>query len=145
MNRVDFYLPASADDREVFTCRLIEKAYNERLTVWLWTDNAKQLVHYDQLLWVFKVNSFVPHDVISDDSISPAVVSDLPHVYLSTKLDIDHAKQVGVGCVVNLTQDVIPLEFDRIADIIDPDHVEAGRKRFAHYKQLDTELHYHGL
>ena len=167
--RVDFYLPKNSDDRDVFTCRLVEKAFNERLTIWLWTKNAKQLIYFDQLLWVFKVNSFIPHDVIEPDDAKPAdanttdlqqdhpaaagndttdtllKIPTLPQVYLATHLDGLQAQKLGVNCLVNLSQDVAdhPEQFQRIADVLDPDDIDSGRERFIYYKDSGLELYHH--
>ena len=158
--RVDFYLPSHSDDRDVFTCRLVEKAFNEGLSIWLWTENAKQLVHFDQLLWVFKVNSFVPHDIVESDiaeMTSPTMIHNatsastkskqapLPQVYLATHLDGLQAQQLGVNCLINLSQDVAdhPEQFERIADVLDPEDVESGRERFSYYKDSGLQLHHH--
>ncbi|MDG1462488.1 MAG: DNA polymerase III subunit chi, partial [Gammaproteobacteria bacterium] len=66
--RVDFYIleTTTPSDRMHFVCRLIEKAYKAQHRIYLLTGSASQSVELDKLLWTFRNEGFVPHELASD-------------------------------------------------------------------------------
>ena len=75
MTKVSFYLlPAIQQQARLrFACRLAEKAYREGHDVYLHTESTKQQLQLDELLWHFRAQSFVPHDIGAADSGGAAV------------------------------------------------------------------------
>ena len=65
MPDVSFYiLPSeSLQDRYLFACKLIEKAYRSGHYCYVLTDNAEQSQKIDDLLWTFRAGSFIPHQI----------------------------------------------------------------------------------
>ncbi|WP_028387705.1 DNA polymerase III subunit chi [Legionella fairfieldensis] len=63
--RVDFYLLKSnqAQARLLLICRLLEKAYLRGHRIFVYCDNQKDAEELDELLWTFKDNSFIPHNL----------------------------------------------------------------------------------
>jgi len=63
--RVDFYLLASDQiaAREFVACRLIEKAYYRGHKVFVFCNNQHEAEQIDELLWTFKDDSFIPHNL----------------------------------------------------------------------------------
>ncbi len=61
--QVDFYLLSDSrpDACLLFACRLLEKAYLQNLTTWVWCQNEIDASELDLKLWSFKVESFIPH------------------------------------------------------------------------------------
>lgn len=61
--RTDFYLLSShcLEERDHFACRLVEKAFLARHTLYIATDSEEQTTRFDQRLWTFRADSFVPH------------------------------------------------------------------------------------
>lgn len=63
--RVDFYLLASdqPDARWLVACRLLEKAYAKGHKVYVLCNNKQDAELLDELLWTFKEDSFIPHNL----------------------------------------------------------------------------------
>ncbi len=63
--RVDFYLLAGSDAKEasLIVCRLLEKAYLRGHRVFVYCSNQQEAEELDELLWTFKDNSFIPHNL----------------------------------------------------------------------------------
>ncbi len=63
--RVDFYLLESDQDqaRWEITCRLLEKAYLKGHRVYVFCKNQQDAELIDELLWTFKEESFIPHNL----------------------------------------------------------------------------------
>ena len=62
--RVDFYIledPSSAA-RLKLACRLAEKAYLAAQRCWCGTRILPSYASFDEMLWIFKDGSFVPHE-----------------------------------------------------------------------------------
>jgi len=66
---VSFYiLPTeSLDDRYLFACKLIEKAYRSGSFCYVLTDSAEQSRIIDDLLWTFRAGSFIPHQIYTGE------------------------------------------------------------------------------
>ncbi len=65
MTEVSFYiLPTeSLQDRHLFACKLIEKAYRSGCFCYVMTDTDEQSQIIDNLLWTFRAGSFIPHQI----------------------------------------------------------------------------------
>lgn len=63
--RVDFYLLESNQDqaRWLLACRLLEKAYVRGHKVYVHCSNKHDAELIDELLWTFKEDSFIPHNL----------------------------------------------------------------------------------
>jgi len=133
MERADFYVLESSDARErlKFACRIIDKAFGAEQRVLVWLEDATALQSFDDLLWTFAQDSFIPHDPVGPESNwedSPVLLScaALP--------------PAGVEVLVNLASSVpAPANNARqVIEIIDADPArrQAGRLRFKHYREL---------
>jgi len=130
VTRIDFYVleSTSPSDRLKFACRLCEKAYQAGHEIFLLTGSASQSLELDKLLWSFKKDAFLPHNVLGDSQqpAAPIIISDqLPEtssddllINLGTALPADAGR------------------FRRIAEVIDAsDNIrQAGRQRFSQYR-----------
>lgn len=69
MTRIDFYLLASQDPnaRWDFCCRLIEKIHRLGHRVLVAVDSQSEAESFNQLLWSFKPESFIPHRLLNDE------------------------------------------------------------------------------
>lgn len=136
MQRIDFYvLNAGPGQREQFTCRLTEKAYDQGLRVYILAQAAEQLTTLDELLWTFRPGSFLPH--------APAASAAGEPIVLGTEAGGDG------DLLINLRPQV-PAEwrsYQRLAEVVedDPASLEAARRRFRQYRQAGLEPHYHKL
>lgn len=142
--RVDFYLLPPSDDDErqrcVFACRLAEKAYRQRLTIWLRTSGDEDAGRLDDLLWTFRQGSFVPH---APSNIRASCGN--PPVWVGARA----APEPTADLIINLADD-IPAEATghaRVAEIIRPGESarQSGRRRYRQYQALGTQPEIHDL
>ncbi len=139
--RVDFYVLKRTDAkaRNVFACRLAEKAYLKQHQVLVLAGNEAQAREFDDLLWTFNDDSFVPHALYrSGEAAAP-----LPAVCIGTDPDI----AVQADLVLNIGEhrpDSLH-RFARIAEIIDADEQRRrlGRERFKSYRDARVTLETH--
>ena len=144
--RVDFYLLAStplaeeqADDRGLVACRLLEKAYSKGHRVYVHCDNQQDAEQLDELLWTFRDDSFVPHNLHGEGPEPPPPV------------------QIGYGkeprgfndLLLNLSTS-IPVfysKFKRIIEIVPnlESEKEISRLRYKDYKMKGCDLQMHTL
>jgi DNA polymerase-3 subunit chi len=65
MPRIDFYLlpHEGPQARLLFACRLLEKAYSQQHQVYVHLEDAEKARLLDTLLWTFRDESFIPHQL----------------------------------------------------------------------------------
>jgi len=142
MARVDFYLIAAAGkpSRQVFACRLAEKAYRLKNTVHIQAADREDARQLDELLWTFRDGSFVPHEVVDEER-------DGGDIAVTIGIGAAGARQVDL--LINLSNDVPPQldSFPRVAEIVtsDEDCRQQGRRRFADYRLQGHTLQTHEL
>lgn len=142
MARVDFYLLAASGDlsRQVFACRLAEKAWRLHNTVHIHVNDAEHARRIDDLLWTFRDGSFVPHERLGAGPVqsdAPVTIGAGPHELRAADL------------LINLA-DELPQQlgsFPRVAEIVtsDEDCRQRSRKRFADYRSQGHDLQTHEL
>ena len=140
MARVDFYVldQTGARPRQVFACRLAEKAYRLEHTVHIHVASRDEAQQLDDLLWTFRDGSFVPH-----------------HQLAAAELD----SPVTIGCtadpveprdlLINLCDEIpdFAASFPRVAELVtsDPECKQHSRKRFAVYREQGHTLETHNV
>lgn len=141
MTRVSFYIlkGSEAHDRQVFACRLIEKAYKQGHHIYIHTDNAEQAELVNQTLWSFRADSFVPHqltDGLNADNC-PVLIG---HNTKPPRL---------MDLLINLgtEQPSFFSQFERVAEFINDDKQLKimGRERYRFYQQRGYELTTHKI
>jgi DNA polymerase-3 subunit chi len=131
--RVDFYVLEGADDRArlIYACRLIEKAYLGSLTVCVSLDTPAEVAAFDALLWTFGDKSFVPHEQAGG---AGACTGPPP----ATPVVVGCREPVAADLLVNLGSEAPAFyaNYGRVAEFVDADPArrEAGRRRFAVYR-----------
>lgn len=138
MPKVDFYILPDTETsaRELFACRLTEKAYSLGHRVYLHTRDAAHAARLDQLLWTFRDGSFLPHELSGPTAAqSPIVVG-----YQTAPIAQD-------DLLITLA-DTFPdhlLHFARIAEIVagDDEQRSRARERYRRYRDLGYELESH--
>lgn len=135
--RIDFYTLTETDRRArlVTACRLAEKAYEQGLRVAVRTGNAAETAEFDQLLWTFTDDSFVPHGVWPSE---PEVANATPVLVGSSALPATHR-----DVLINLATDA-PADFSayaRVCEVVggDEDAKKAGRHRWRAYRDAGCE------
>ena len=142
MARIDFYVLSQSGEqaRQLFACRLAEKAYKLEHTVHIHTADAAAASRVDELLWTFRDGSFVPHDVVT-------ATGDAPRAPVSVGCDPSYGGARDL--LINL-DDVIPAcagAFPRIAELVtsDDDSRQKSRRRFVAYRDEGHELETHNV
>ena len=71
--RVDFYLLASEQHnaRWLVACRLLAKAYAKGHKVYVACNTKQDAEFIDELLWTFKEDSFIPHNLLGEGPEPP--------------------------------------------------------------------------
>jgi len=129
---VSFYiLPTeSLEDRYLFACKLIEKAYRSGSFCYVLTDTDEQSQIIDHLLWTFRAGSFIPHQVYTGD------LPDTEKVILIGSLAAPENWQKTLFNLSACYPDLDP-QTERILEILDNSETtkEAGRNRYRRYQQ----------
>jgi DNA polymerase III subunit chi len=137
MAEVSFYiLPSeSLQERYLFACKLIEKAYRSGHFCYVLTDSAEQSLIIDDLLWTFRAGSFIPHQIYTGElpNIEKVILIgslDPPEKWQKTLLNLSsHYPDVGS-------------QTERILEILDDSQTtkEAGRNRYRQYQQSGMKI-----
>lgn len=139
--RVDFYLLASdqTDALWLVACRLLEKAYKRNHRVYVHCANQSEAEFLDDLLWSFRDDSFIPHNLIGEGPEPPPPIQ------------IGFAKEPrGFNDILLNLAPEIPMfhsKFKRIMELVSNQETEKEQSRI-HYKEYRTkgyELHTHHL
>ncbi len=139
--RVDFYLLKSeqSDDRWLVTCRLIEKAYAKGHRVYVHCANQHDAERIDELLWTYKADSFIPHNLQGEGPEPPPPVQ------------IGFAKEPrGFNDIlINLAEDVpvFFVKFKRIIELVSniDSEKELSRAHYRSYRAKGCELNTHEI
>ncbi|MCW8901969.1 MAG: DNA polymerase III subunit chi [Gammaproteobacteria bacterium] len=146
MTRIDFYIieQGSETATETFICRLTEKAWSQNNDVYIHTLDEHHAAKYDELLWTFAEESFVPHHLIQNENT-------LAH---SKNILIGHSasKETPASChdvLINLDHDTPSFfsQFERVAEIIANDEMSRskGRERYQFYRDRGYALETHKM
>ncbi len=135
MTRIDFHTNVS--DKISYACRLVRKARKQTPapSLVLLLEDRLQLGRIDDALWTFSAHDFLPH--VSKEhplaSQTPVILTDgdtqnLPHYQILINLSRNTPAQYA--------------RFTRVFEIVSQDEqdAQAGRKRYAFYKQNGCTL-----
>jgi DNA polymerase-3 subunit chi len=142
MARVDFYILTAAGEpsRQVFACRLAEKAWRLNNSVHIQTADRNQAGRLDELLWTFREGSFVPHELVEQTGIAP----EAPITIAFTEDKIRAA-----DLLINMTDQIPPKldSFPRVAEIVtsEDERIRHSRELFAEYRSQGHSLETHKL
>ena len=141
MTRIDFYVGQTSHLRArlILAGKLVEKAYQRGMYVYIHTDNVLTSQRFDDYLWTLQDNiSFIPHARVSEPD-------------QHTKILIGHDFEPMQHCdlLINLSNSIPNFfaRFERLAEVIDqePSILLAGRQRYQFYRDRGYTLNYHQL
>lgn len=139
MPRVDFYILSDADEdrRQVYLCRVVDKAYRLDHRVWIHAPASGHAAALDERLWTFSQESFVAHERAGGDGAAGAAVV----IGDGAEADTDRAMLVNEATEVP----GFAARFERIAEVVNSDDAvrRRGRAHFQYYRDQGFELHYH--
>ncbi|MHA6494196.1 DNA polymerase III subunit chi [Pseudomonas borbori] len=127
--RIEFYVLSSATpaDRLRAACQLAMKAWRAGVPVFLRGSDAAQCSELDELLWSFKAEAFVPHDLHQEDPTAPVAIG------------LDDEPGHAHAVLINLSSTISPQveRFTRVIEIVNqqPELLSACRENFVSYRQ----------
>ena len=136
MTRISFYVLKGQleHERQVFACRLAEKAYKLGNLVYIHTKNSEQTEQLNQALWSFRADSFVPHELnnSNDEQDCPVLIGH----------DTTPPRLMDLLINLNDEQPLFFSQFERMAELINDDNTikATGRERYQFYKQRGYDL-----
>jgi len=142
MPQISFYLvpSASVEERLLFACKLLEKAFRNRQACYALMDTENQGEMLDQMLWTFRAGSFIPHQMYHGKPPHPAnavVIGTLP------------APQGWRHVLVNLSSKLPETwdEHEKILEILHDDGTtkDLGRQRYRFYQKSGFDITTHKL
>lgn len=143
MTRVDFYLLGDgARDRDLYACRLAEKAFRLGHGAYLYTADTETAHRLDKLLWTFSQGSFIPHGLYEE--AAPDTVPSFPVVI--------GCLEPPIAChdvLISLSAEVPPFfsRFERVVELVGAEETEKSRarERFRFYRERGYPLQTHEL
>ena len=139
--RVDFYLLASVepDALGLVACRLLEKAYCKGHRIYVHCENQHDAEWIDELLWTFRDDSFIPHNLQGEGPEPPPPV----------QLGYDKEPRGFNDILLNLSHHIPPFysKFKRIMELVTNLEAakEQSRSHYKEYKSKGYELHTHHI
>ena len=139
MTQVDFYIlpQQSTEDRRLFACRLIDKAFKLGHNVYIHCQSDEQAKTIDELLWSFQASAFLPHQVQNPAN--------------SAQVEIGYGQDPGdhhdVLINLGLTIPDFFSRFQRVSEIVvsDPEVTEATRDNYKFYRDRGYPLQSHDM
>lgn len=139
--RIDFYLLESDQPqaRWMIACRLLEKAYLRGHRVYVFCNNQHDSELIDELLWTFKEDSFIPHNLQGEGPEPPPPI----------QIGYNKESRGFNDILLNLTNQVPPFytRFKRVMELVInlETEKEQSRVNYRTYKAQGCELHTHPI
>lgn len=128
--RIDFYVSPDTQPQARLTlaCRLVRRAWQAGLPVFVLCQDETQLAELDQMLWQMRPQFFMPHNRFDDNPMAPIV------------LGVDCWPVQGDSVLVNLCMQPVP-HFEQLNRVIElvcqtPELLQQSRTQFMHYRSL---------
>lgn len=138
---ITFYVLADTDPgkRLGTACRVIEKALQQKHTIFVLAASRAEAEQLDELLWTFRADSFVPHHLVGEGPTPP------PPVRIGWAGIPPEANDLLVNLGAELPPQ--PRRFRRIIEIVGGDEPmrEAARRHWREYKQQGYAVTSHNL
>jgi DNA polymerase-3 subunit chi len=139
--RVDFYLLESDQSqvRWLISCRLLEKAYVRGHRVFVYCNNQHDAELIDELLWTFKEDSFIPHNLQGEGPNPP------PPIQIGYATEPRGFNDI----LLNLSNHVPQFygKFKRVMELVinTEEEKEQGRAHYKAYRTKGCELVTHQI
>ncbi|MDM8565057.1 DNA polymerase III subunit chi [Candidatus Halobeggiatoa sp. HSG11] len=141
MIQVDFYILKTniRQRKERLACQIADKAWHQNYQIYVHSESQMAAEQLDMMMWVFKEESFLPHDVYYSNTSSIAPIQ------------IGYTNQAckDMEVLINMSKVIPPFfeQFQRIAEIVDNNNIEreAGRNRYRFYKEQNYNLKVHEI
>ena len=142
MAEVSFYILSSAllQERYLFACKLIEKAYRNGQFCYILTDSDEQSQLLDDLLWTFRAGSFIPHEIYTGQAPSTDKV-----ILIGSVKAPEHSQGLLFNLSSKYPEDISNTK--RILEILDNCEITkaAARNRYRQYQQAGMSVTTHNM
>lgn len=139
--RIDFYLLSDdkPDAHWFIACRLLEKAYLKGHQVFVYCDNQNDAELLDELLWTFKPDSFIPHNLEGEGPEPP------PPIQIGYNKEPRGFNEI----LLNASTQIPPFykKFKRVIELVAPNEQakERSRQHYKTYRAQGCELFTHSI
>ncbi len=150
MTQIDFYILEEGSNKDIhhICCQLTEKAFLQQYFVLIQARDIEQAVYMDTLLWQFKPESFIAHQLLDNALSAP----DFPYPVLintTERLPENYNPARKYETLINLgnVRPEFYSQFHRLAEIVaahEPDK-KAARERYRFYKNYGYPIKVHQL
>ncbi len=127
MPTINFYILSDPNPRAHFqlACRLVEKAYKNKHRIYIHTENQTHAHMMDELLWTYRDDSFLPHNLYGEGP-EPA-----PPIQIGYQVKPEKQRDI----LINLSNNIPEFftQFARVLEVI-PSAAEAQEKARENYK-----------
>lgn len=138
---ITFYVLADTDPgkRLQTACRIIDKAFQQKHSIYVHARDQAEAEQLDELLWTFRAESFIPHHLVGDGPTPP------PPVRIGWQEIPAEARDVLINLHAAAPDN--PGRFRRIVEIVGGDDAmrEAARNHWRQYKQQGYPVVSHNL
>ena len=137
--KADFYILENSNKQQamLFACKLAEKAHAGNEKMYIHTTSADEAEKLDKLLWTYRDDSFLPHELVSADSIAPILIG---HTIPANNM---------TGTLLNFHREIPAFytQFNHIIEIVhnDPSVQQLARERFRQYRDAGIAINTHKL
>lgn len=138
--RIDFYLlkDEAEEARWPLACRLLEKAYHLKHTVFVLCGSQNDAHLIDEMLWTFKEDSFIPHHLQGEGPEPPPPIQ------------IGLSEPKGFNDILLNVSPTIPTFYNRFRRVIEivpnlESAKEISRQHYREYKAKGCTLHTHHI
>jgi len=144
MTPIDFHIlqDASVEERWLYVCRFIEKVERLGHTILVVVDTLEEAQELDDLLWSFKPESFIAHQILGGDEEAKVEICYLLNAPVEHRDAGSHH-----DVLINLSSQIPEYfsRFARLAEIViqDPKILENTRNHYKFYKQRGYPITQH--
>ncbi len=133
--KIDFYILRDENFLQsfTFTCQLVEKLYDQGNSICIETESPKAAEQFDQALWSFRANSFIPHEA-SGKEIKVAGLKNLkttPIIRINLQIPVQPE----------------PIRCERLLQIVPnaPNLLQLARQNYRYYQQQNYIIASHQI
>ena len=138
MAKVSFYTHIANYDQ--FACKLVKTVFLKKESLLVLTENQQQAYTFDQKLWQFEDESFIPHQVMTEasDELAERIVIAYEEIQ----------GQINSKNILNLSKQVVTYShFERVLELVEQteEAMDAARERYKMYKNAGFEIEYFNM
>lgn len=139
--KIDFYLaenPQAMSHWQV-ACRLLGKIYQQQHQAYVLCKDQASAEHLDELLWTFRDDSFIPHNLIGEGPSQP------PPIQLGWQPPPQHHRDILLLVATPLPEQYTRFKRALVVISDDPEERDAARGLYRELQQQGLELAFHKL